>query len=398
MKPFQSEHEGYMGNYGNSVDRWYHRAAVVMWPRERTFLIRAKASARWAIGEVASSLKGGRLEEARDLTTRLLPFWTAVAQRESCPGFAGRTLRVAEQLGRPDLAAALLAPFTLGCLASSTARHLVALLDGCGLEWCRTLLRQWGSNDRDRAVAGRSSWVKSTLPDLCRHLCTGSAPHGIELAQWLAAEQWAWIAGQALEIREGAIPTQVARRLVELNKAILGVLESGHVTRHPTLHEEIRRVLTTQTPEHPVRAVVDLLHTAHADCTRARLPNLGLKAVHAHCVRVLTARLDARGRAPDDWAMDARIDCSCTRCASLVRFLRDPRQVRLEWPLAKHDRAHIHRIADLNDLPVSHLTRRSGRPFTLVLEKTDALFKRDAAERRWWETDLKWLRTTAEAF
>jgi hypothetical protein len=43
--PFKSEHEGYMGNWGNTVDRWYHRAAVVLWPRERSFLLRAKASA-----------------------------------------------------------------------------------------------------------------------------------------------------------------------------------------------------------------------------------------------------------------------------------------------------------------------------------------------------------------
>jgi len=81
-----------------------------------------------------------------------------------------------------------------------------------------------------------------------------------------------------------------------------------------------------------------------------------------------------------------------------VRFLRAPDQVRLDWPLAKHHRAHIHEAVDLNDLPVSHVTRRTGRPFTLVLEKTDAVFTRDAAERRSWESDLKWLRMTAEAF
>ena len=53
---------------------------------------------------------------------------------------------------------------------------------------------------------------------------------------------------------------------------------------------------------------------------------------------------------------------------------------------------------DLNDLPVSHVTRRTGRPFTLVLEKTDAVFTRDTAELRSWESDLNWLRMTAEAF
>ena len=32
MTPTESEYEGYMGNYGNTIDRWYHRAAVIVWP------------------------------------------------------------------------------------------------------------------------------------------------------------------------------------------------------------------------------------------------------------------------------------------------------------------------------------------------------------------------------
>ena len=34
FEPFESEYEGYMGNYGNTMDRWYHRAAVVLWRKE----------------------------------------------------------------------------------------------------------------------------------------------------------------------------------------------------------------------------------------------------------------------------------------------------------------------------------------------------------------------------
>jgi len=45
MNPFDSEYTGFMGNWGNTLDRWYHRAAIVIWPRERTFVIRARASA-----------------------------------------------------------------------------------------------------------------------------------------------------------------------------------------------------------------------------------------------------------------------------------------------------------------------------------------------------------------
>ena len=45
-----------------------------------------------------------------------------------------------------------------------------------------------------------------------------------------------------------------------------------------------------------------------------------------------------------------------------------------------------------------HTTRRSGRPYTLVLEKTAALFDRDAVERRSWQTELQWLTETAASF
>jgi hypothetical protein len=283
-------------------------------------------------------------------------------------------------------------------LTASTTSHLLALLDRYGVEWCRGLLRQWHSNDRDRAVAARVAWVKSALPELCRHLCTGSASHGIELAEWLAAEQWAWIVERAREIQLETSPTKVVPQLVALNGAILSVIQSGRLATHRDLHGEVLQVLTSSTPGYPVRAIVDLLETAHHRLTPGTLPNLGLQPLHAHAVRYLTARLTAPPRTADDWSITAPIKCPCTLCASLARFLRAPDQVRLDWPLAKDRRAHIHGTIDLNDLPVSHVTRRIGRPFTLVLEKTVAVFSRDAAERGLWENDLKWLRTTAEAF
>jgi hypothetical protein len=64
VEPFKSEHEGYTGNAGNTVDRWYHRAAVLLWPRARTFAIRAKASPAWGIREVAKAFARGKADVA----------------------------------------------------------------------------------------------------------------------------------------------------------------------------------------------------------------------------------------------------------------------------------------------------------------------------------------------
>jgi len=92
FEPFESEHEGYMGNYGNTVEHWYHRAAVVLWPRERTFVIRAKASPRWGIEKIAKALKARNLAAAISMAQRLVPFWTRAAARTEIPALLGATL------------------------------------------------------------------------------------------------------------------------------------------------------------------------------------------------------------------------------------------------------------------------------------------------------------------
>ena len=66
FEPFRSEHEGWMGNSGNTVDRWYHRAALVLWPRQRAFIIRARLSPMWAAQQLQGLAAAGKLPELRD--------------------------------------------------------------------------------------------------------------------------------------------------------------------------------------------------------------------------------------------------------------------------------------------------------------------------------------------
>ena len=59
LTPYSSEYEGYMGNWGNTLDRWYHRAAVIVWPREQAFANRAESSPSWALDEIAAMASAG---------------------------------------------------------------------------------------------------------------------------------------------------------------------------------------------------------------------------------------------------------------------------------------------------------------------------------------------------
>jgi len=398
FEPFESEHEGYTGNAGNTVEHWYHRAAVVLWPRERTFVIRAKASPRWGIGEVAKALRARNPAAAAALAQRLVPFWANAARQNDKPALLDATLKVAAKLAAPSIAAALLQPFSLTALQAKSASKLADLLDSYGCGWCQNLLPNWTTDENDALPTIRLSWIDTMLPILCRTLCAQDPAAGRELAGWICSEQWAWLLERARQIRQHIAPTDLASEMANLGQPMLRIIECSQTARQPEIAARVIAFLTSDAAELPVAVPIGLLRRAkelHAPTTRR---NWGLRPVHAHCLQAVTARLDEPHRASTDWSIRVPLRCSCRLCAILTQFLRAPDQVRYEWKLAKDGRSHIHRIIDAYALPVTHTTRRTGSPFTLVLAKTAALFQRDAAERKHWQQEWEWLRKTAAEF
>jgi hypothetical protein len=118
-------------------------------------------------------------------------------------------------------------------------------------------------------------------------------------------------------------------------------------------------------------------------------------ALAADCAAWLRSRLARPQRAADDWSVElAAGGCACELCTTLREFLAARDRRTLEWPLAKDRRQHVHSRIDAAELPVSHLTRRQGRPYTLVLDKTGELFTAATKARSRDQADLDWLDTT----
>ena len=396
LTPFNSEHEPYMGNYGNTVDRWYRRAAVVLWPRRHGFALRAEASGGWAVAEVGKKLKSGDLAGARSLTGEILPFWESCANREKEPGFFLAVLRTAEQLGKPDLARSLLEPFELERLTPKAAPGLGALIDAYGQKWCRDLLNHWASGDKFDVPMQRPEWL-AALPGLCKGLCEQDSAAGRKLAAWLVGEQWRWWTAQWKEGCELPDPCSSLEVLKADCEPFLGLLESSLVAGSGELQDKMRRFAVAAAGG-PVLALTHLLRTALRTCPRTTLTELGLGELHRSCAKELRSRLDQPLRGPNDWSIPAPVRCGCDLCARLSRFLANPKRTRFEWPLAKQKRGHVHAIIEEHAFPVTHKTRRTGRPFTLVLEKTDALFETEAAERKSWQRELSWLTKNQRSF
>jgi hypothetical protein len=377
LEPFKSEHEGYTGNAGNTVDRWYHRAAVLLWPRTRAFAIRAKASPAWGIREIAKALARGKLDVARQRIGDLLPFWNRVAPQGKAPGFADQVFHVAYAVDEPKLATALVEPISIEQVTSKLAARWTDLLGRYGLTWCSQVFERWtGRDDRYGETKPRFTWLVS-LPGLAAPVCGRSGEDGAELVRRIARAQWTWLDARLDGWTKRPVSSYSRKSIEEASRPIVGLLAAAAIASAHDLQGTIVGRLTAER-DYPVAGALAVL--------RAGAPHgaamLGLGPLHEAWTRALKTLVATPARAPGDWSITTKLGCKCDLCARLGQFLRASSQQQLEWPLAKDRRAHVQGVITSYELPVTHVTRRVGRPHTLVLTKTRALFTRDAAERQ----------------
>ncbi|MGH2913926.1 MAG: 2OG-Fe(II) oxygenase, partial [Solirubrobacteraceae bacterium] len=388
LTPYESQYEGYMGNYGNTIDRWYRRAAVVLWPKAMAFAVRAQADPAWALSQISRRLRASDTAVAQELVASLEPFWATAARAVQSPRFVGAALRVAGSLDDGELARMLLAPLQIEALAPGHAAALAGFVQRHGERLLAGLLETWAQRPRWHAgPADRAGWV-TALPRLCEALVTrGSSGEAAGVALVTASLHWLTAAMRgALGDRA---PSRRSQALGELAGPLTAVLHSAALLGAVKLRDEAIGFCTAQGDE-LVPCLVQALR-AGAALARQMRRDSGLDQLADHCLGRLAVILDRPPRAGGDWSMQPPGDCGCELCAVLSKFLSDRTERTLEWPLAEQRRRHVHTIIDAAELPVSHRTRRQGRPYTLVLTKTDALHETERRERAARRADARWL-------
>ncbi len=393
LEPFKSEYEGYMGNYGNTVDRWYHRAAFVMWPRERNFVIRAEVSPSWAVDEIATRLKARAVSDAKNLARSLLPSWAQHAPREEGAAFFTKLLKVTLSLDDAELARDLLAPFKRERLGAGALSAFAMLVEQYGRAWSERLFASW--SERERYAAARSFPL---LPNLFEALLHRAPTHGRDFAMWLLARE---IDAFEKDRREELKLPAIWLGGDETDKhaqMLLPLVLAARVIDEPPLLRRLVALVTSGEMALPLLAAGVLLETCREGRKPGAVRELRLGALFRQVVADLEAALAKPVRTPDDWSITLLQQCSCELCSGLTAFLRDKSRIQHEWPLAKERRQHIHNAIDRHRLPVTHVTTRRGSPYSLVLTKEAGLFHGEAALRTRHEKLLGWLRKNEGAF
>ena len=348
MTPYASEYQGYMGNEGNTIERWYRRAAVVIWPNEKAFAARAEAAPAWALATLLDRIETGDLDGARSAATSLAPVWHRVENR-----VLPAALDVAAGLRDPRAARVVLEPFELEMLTAEDAAGLAALVREYGDPWVDELIDQWAMARRFARVV-RTTWVADNLLPLSRALRENEAAlladHiGDIIWRWLSTHIDVWFR-EADTDRGGTSLSGLGLPLARLLEAASDEGGARITAALCAKDDDIMELLVETLRAHrpPSRSA---FHTIAEDC-RDRLARL----------------VDAPNRTADDLATPWT-GCGCDLCLRLVAFLASPSERTLEWPVATPGREHVLRQIGASTLPVRHTIRRQGRPFTLVLQK-----------------------------
>jgi hypothetical protein len=278
-----------------------------------------------------------------------------------------------------------------------TAAHVNAfgnIAGGYGQQWTAELLRTWFGGDQPAWAYGggqeRPQWVADWLPGLCEGLqATGGA--GAVAARRILDLAWEWLRKDIATGLASSSPSYRGEKLGGLGRPLASVLSAaaaiGAADTRDAVSGHIRKL------QDAVTALETSALRAAAELPRdEEWGNAGFGDLAADCAGRLRARLARPQRSSGDWSIELPAGgCTCDLCGTLRVFLDDANRRTFEWPLAKQSRQHVHSRIDAAELPVTHQTRRQGRPYTLVLNKTDALFAREQEARTRDETDLKWL-------
>lgn len=389
LEPYDTEYTGNMGNYGNTMDRWYRRAAVVVWPRSRAFALRAKGDPAGALDELLALPDGDALVDARrvEMVSVLLRFWPQSVREHDQRELLGDALRLAVAVDDVELASRLLEPFTLEAVTPADAEGLLAIVDRYGSAWFTDRLGTWAARrhryGNNGELPSRTVWA-ADFDTIGERLLAVEAPARADLrastARLLLRTVWDWL-NQAVDSADARRQPSIRRQeLAALGAPMIAVVRAAARLDDTPLRAEIVTIICRD--DRDLTALMLAMIDLTAQDSAARSTTVDLVAFARRCADVLQTELVRPERQPDDWSIHGfQGEDDCPDCTELAGFLADRHRRQLVWPLAKPRREHIHHRIDEAEFPVTHQTRREGSPHKLVLTKTADLHRRDLERR-----------------
>jgi hypothetical protein len=376
-EPNREDFEGFTGNAGMTLERWYHRAAVVIWPRAKHFQILCGAGTDAAVGGLATMVKTlkratkTRREQERQeclsFAAAIIDLWQPFAYRPSWeqPGVDRNLFPISLcELNDPQLVRRFVSDVMP---ADSTVQLDKAFGKLCGQHG-------WASFEEElnSVIEATTAATLARNAELLHFLCVlrDTSAERIALCARLSERMV-----QAVETLDNNSVSDWQSREVE-RAALLGSLVTAMLA--VGAEKPLGRLI-----DHTLSCGKFDLTDAHLaamfslEKRLAKLTSSGTAVLRwvSGCRRELEKRTAKAPQKPMGYRRADKLSCDCSDCRELAAFLADPSQKQARFPLAKGRRQHLHQIIEMNRCDCTHETERRGRPYTLVCTKTTESYK-----------------------
>jgi hypothetical protein len=413
-KPTSEDFEGYTGNAGNTLDRWYHRSAIVLWHREHHFDVVASCGAavsmplfRSMVAKLAKTPKK-RLDDAR---TDGIRFARAIVARWPRPHIGYWHDAPREPSPLEDFPALLLTLHDRETirrfLSKLTEQDQTLRLASFVVAACR----EFGWN----VLAQELRQLLEARPDERGRLSMRDRQEVPRRdLEWLAA----FCLDKTADPSKAALADEVCALAVERFCAPPPPRPAYHgasVRREPSGSESslplLLKALVASGRADDLSRVIQLveglpdefrLDECQVPALKALVPwsRKQLGVVHSQLLSWLASvrqKLESATAShpapPSDWARPADVACTCQYCAQLKAFLADPAAEIGRIPAREDMRQHLIGMIGQHSCDVKHALERKGSPYSLVLTKTTGSFERAT---KWFEADRRLLKILDE--
>ena len=382
----EEDFEGFTGNAGMTLERWYRHAAIIVWPEERHFDILCDAGTEQAVAGLRQMV--GEWKRTKQLGR--------TAAKDQCVAFAAKILSrwperpyadLHRTQARSDDMLPLLAKLDEASLVRTYLRKVLAAdaTQNPGQKLCGVCERHgWLTFREDLmhviAATSNETVVRnarlieqlSVFGDETREHHALCGPLAVQMMS--AVERWE---GKRSDTDWRATKVDRSELLSRLVRALIACGEVGLLERlvhHILEHSKAYPLTSVQMP------ALTALHPWLIQ--NLKEPTTPLTHWLDACLEELEARAQRVPVEPVDWRRPSVLSCECGDCSALADFLKDPSERVHRFSVGKERRRHLHEMVDRHKYDVDHVTERRGRPYTLVCTKNTASYLRSVASHQ----------------
>jgi hypothetical protein len=404
VKP-EEEFEGYTGNAGMTLDRWYRHGAILLWPNDRHFDILCDVGNQAAVAGLTALVrqwqKAGK-KEAPELRGKCLEFASTIIERWDANPYrdydfddfddldedekkatpkADPLLESLALLDEPGLIRAYLGKVVAQDPAVDPGKALARVLDRHGWRTFQPELETilgtatGSSVERNARLLENVCLAKPRKKEGWQSLCEALARTSVAALESLdehpAKDDW-----HLREVDRSAVLVSLARALLATGQDGLLARLIDHSLAHPRVYP-----LT----EAHVAALGKLAPWLKKNVTKR---SAALARWLAACREQLEALTAEMPQPPADFRRPAEVSCNCADCRELKRFLADAKEEVHRFTVAEARRQHLESSIRHDRLDVDTRTERRGRPYTLIGTKNTKSYQ---ARLKKYHEDLKHL-------